>query len=148
MMSLNQIQDHSFCFDIYFSAHGNSHQSSIASLKYLPKIQGYEYEPFPDSLTCFNLCSSHCLTACCLLTRPVNLEGVLYYQCVVFVSVLEACDTKTNSFYVQTYLAIKLFLTFETLYWYNWCTSQTVSQLQPDIQIHQLLPFLCAICIS
>ncbi len=36
------------------------------------------------------------------------LNLFFYYLCVV--SVLEACDTKTNYLYVQTYLAINLAL--------------------------------------
>lgn len=36
---------------------GKFNQSSITSLKYLPKVQGYEL--LPNSVTCFTLCSSH-----------------------------------------------------------------------------------------
>ncbi len=53
-------------------------------------------------ITCvflFSFFIFYCLCCCCCLC------------------VLEACDTKTNSSYAQTYLAIKLFLTKIQLVW-------------------------------
>ena len=56
----------------------------------------------------------HKITVFSLFYQIFNYLFTSYFLlsvCCCCLCVLEACDTKTNSLYVQTYLTIKLFLT-------------------------------------